>query len=124
MENPQEKKENNELGQPVEPMPVEPMPVEPMPVEPMPQENIELPPTNASEILDKEEQELPEPQSPGFVPPVPTPMPSARSVRKTKGKRCPKGCMKKTRCRGTIRGGKRSKKSRKVRKNKTRKHKK
>jgi hypothetical protein len=71
-------------------------------------------PENANEILDKEEQELPEPQSPEVK--LSTP------VKKVNTKKCPTGCIRKTRCKGKIRGGKHSKKSKKSIKNKSKKN--
>ena len=86
----------------------------------IPEENIEEP-KNASEILDDEEKELPEPQSSEVIFKSNKP----KSLSKPKTKKCPKGCIKKSRCKGPIRGGKRSIKiSIKSSKNKSKKNKK
>jgi hypothetical protein len=56
---------------------------------------------------------------------TPTPYPVLVKIqRPPRTKKCPKGCIRKTRCKGKIRGGKRSKKSKKSSKNKSKKYKK
>ena len=88
-----------------------PSPVPDVPIEPSVTEEQSA---SASAILDAEEQELP---------PVPiASLPSVVSpVVKTRTKRCPKGCVKKSRCKGgSMKGGKR-RKSRKSKRRKSRK---
>jgi hypothetical protein len=87
---------------------------------PPPEENMENGPKDASQILDEEERELPVPVSTE----VKFPSYKSKKPSKPKTKKCPKGCIKKTRCKGTIRGGRRSKKNKKSSKNKSKKNKK
>jgi hypothetical protein len=94
--------------------------------------------TNPSEILDKEEKEMPIEQSEENPMSLETPMEQNEEIPMSiatnisdatplktyiRTKKCPPGCIKKTRCKGKRRvsGGKRSKKSKK---NTSKKHKK
>ena len=86
----------------------------------IPEENIEEEPKNASQILDEEERELPEPP----ISEVKFQSSKPKSLSKPKTKKCPKGCIKKSRCKGPIRGGKSSKKNKKQGQNKSKKNKK
>ena len=88
---------------------------EPIVLTPVEEEPIVTEEQNASAILDAEEQELP-PVPVSTIPSVVTP------IVKTRTKRCPKGCVKKSRCKGgSIKGGKRRKSLKSKRKNKRRK---
>jgi hypothetical protein len=71
---------------------------------------------NPNQILDEEEREIPMEQSPET--PIARPTPLKTYVRT---KRCPPGCVKKSRCSKKVRGGKRSKKAKKTKKNNSRK---
>jgi hypothetical protein len=88
-------------------------------VPPVLKENVEEQPKNASEILDEEEKELPEPQNSE----VKFQSSKPNSLSKPKTKKCPKGCIKKSRCKGPIRGGKTGKKNKKQGQNKSKKNK-
>lgn len=117
MENVQEKKENTNEALSTQEMSVE-----------SPPPSVEQQ-TNASQILDNEEKEMPMEQS-GEEEQEEVPMsvetPSPKTPLKTyiRTKKCPSGCIKKTRCKGQIKGGKRSKKSKKSKKNTSKKSKK
>jgi hypothetical protein len=85
---------------------------------------------NASEILDAEENELP-PDSMMSLDSDLTPQPSMASLDseitpsfKQRTKRCPKGCVNKSRCKGGIIKGGKKRKSRKSKRRKSRKSKK
>jgi hypothetical protein len=91
------------------PMADSPVPVEDVPVEPSVTEE-----QTASAILDAQEQELP-------PVPVVAPVSEISPIVKTRTKRCPKGCVKKSRCKGSIKGGKKRKSRKSKRKNKRRK---
>ena len=112
MENVQEKKENMIESSPSQEMSVESPP-------PSVEEQ-----TNASEILDNEEKEMPMEQSEEAPASVETPSPKTPLKTYIRTKKCPSGCIKKTRCKGQIKGGKRSKKSKKSKKNTSKKSKK
>lgn len=70
---------------------------------------------NPSEILDKEEEALPEPQSSELK------FPSPSVIQKTRTKKCPPGCMNKSRCKKGVKGGKGSKKTKKSKKSTSKK---
>jgi hypothetical protein len=114
MENVQEKKENTNEALSTDEMSVE-----------SPAPSVEET-TNASEILDNEEKEMPMEQSEEAPVPMSVETPSPKTPLKTyiRTKKCPSGCIKKTRCKGQIKGGKRSKKSKKSKKNTSKKSKK
>jgi len=112
--------EQKNMGMPMEAKKME-MPMEEkmeMPMEAEP--NMEMRPAEA--LLAEEETKLitptqeEEPQEVRF----PTPKPTRQRIIKTK--RCPKGCIKKSRCKGKIMGGKHSyKKTKRTKRNKTNK---
>jgi hypothetical protein len=65
------------------------------------------------------------PSPPNMIMRTPTPYPIPMSVKRIdRTSKCPKGCIRKTRCQGKIKGGKRSKKNKKSSKNKSKKSKK
>jgi len=113
---PEQLSPEDSVVEPLSPVPDAPAPVSesPSPVPDVPIEPSVTEEQSASAILDAEEQELP---------PVPiASLPSVVSqVVKTRTKRCPKGCVKKSRCKGgSMKGGKR-RKSRKSKRRKSRK---
>jgi len=57
------------------------------------------------------------PSPPNMIMRTQTPIP----IKPTRTTKCPKGCIRKTRCQGKIKGGKRSKKNKKSAKNKSKK---
>jgi hypothetical protein len=90
---------------------------EPSPVsDPMSIESERPEEMNPNQILDEEEREIPMEQS--RETPIARPTPLKTYVRT---KRCPPGCVKKSRCSKKVRGGKRSKKAKKSKKNNSRK---